>query len=108
MRNLCFNSGYCPSALEWVKSLFDSFSLPVPTTVLKAHQRVEYAIRDFVNYPALEASVKMIDVAFAAIQENRKQETAVYENGIAELRQQVNCKFTELSDLESNLVSSQG
>lgn len=115
--NLRHSSERSPSVLERVKSLCESFSLSLPTTVVKPQQQIDNAIWAFADYPRLEASVKTKDAKYAADQENWEQKAAVYEKDLAEFRRQVNNKCADLpkskelnstvKNLEFKLASSQ-
>lgn len=96
MRNLRRSSKCGPSALECVKFLWNSLSLPVPITVAEAQQWIGDVIRPSAEYPQLATSVKTKDTDFAAAQKAQKHETAAYEKASAKLKHEVNDKCTDL------------
>lgn len=55
---LCNTNERSPSALERLKSVCGTLSLPVPTTLVDAQQRIEDTIRTFADYSRLEVCVK--------------------------------------------------
>lgn len=83
------------SALEPVKDLGKSYPHPSPTTVVKAQQRCEEAIRAFSGYPLLPASVKTEDAESPAAHVNWEQKTATQEKVITELKQNVHDKSAD-------------
>lgn len=94
------SSEHSMSALEGVKSLCESLSLPVPTKVVEKRQHIESTIQTFADYRWLEASVEMTDAVLAATEENWKQNLAVYGEVLVDFSQEVNKKSTNISKLE--------
>lgn len=86
-----------PSAFKHVKSLCESLSLPVPTTVVKAEKWIEDVIRVFAEYSQLKALLKTTIDILAAAQEDWEQRTAVYRKEWADLVTQVEDKSLYIS-----------
>lgn len=85
VRNLHHINECGPSALQHGKPVRESLSIPVPTKVGEAQQRIKKAIWAFCCFSRLEAYVKMKEADFAAAQEPLKQMKAAYEKYLAEL-----------------------
>lgn len=117
MTDLLRSRERCLTALERVKTLCLSLSLPMSTTVIEAQQWIEEAIPAFPDYPQVESSVETKDEELAALHGDCKQNILPYQKKLVDLKQIVSDRSADIrnieelgctvSDIESNFVFSQ-